>query len=289
MLVKNSSRNATTRVRYSVFLNTVRKLLLAGACLSFLAALFFAYGHIEERHVLHLFLSELQVDDRLSTDDLVQQTSKAIYERTNNTMPPSGLTLCERIEAFSPANITTAVSLKYGIYIVDGHPMDGPCGTMSRVLLNSLWSHGVKARKVHLVMPDGNGHTMVEYLDEGMWKLISPSDKSFVWRNAEGDVASIEEIQADESVFRQIHSVCPEYPYNFDHPIHFNWDRLPAFVEQRASASWGQGWCDEFETPWLIDQPRLLACLFWLFASLTCILFSVTLWYVRRRGRTRWA
>ena len=241
-----------------MILSLIHRLVFAGATAFFFATVFFAWLHWEERRALTTFLSELHTKSGLSKDEIVASISKAIYQATNNTLPAKRLTLYERWEADSPANVTTAVSLNHGIYSTDEHRYNGPCGTMSRVLLNALWYKGIKARKMHLCMPDGTGHTMVEYFDEGKWKVIAPSDNAFVWKNDNGSVASLKEIQNSKSVFRQIYAIQPDYPYDFQTPNHFNWDRLHAFVERKAHRWWGQEWCDEFETPWLMDQPRLL-------------------------------
>ena len=226
-------------------------------------AIFFLVSHLEERSLVRNLVNSIELDHPATIDEQVIATSQAVYENTNGRKDPEALSFYERQEAFSPANITTGVSLKHGIYIVEGHDKDGPCGTMSRNLLNALWYQGLDARKFHVEMPDGNGHTMVEYLDGDKWKVIAPSDNSFVWRTSDGEIASAKEIQNDNQLFQQIYSEVPDYGYKFNNPNRFNWDRLPAFVHQQALAWYGQEWCDEFQTPRIFDQPRLalaIAC-----------------------------
>ena len=249
-----------------MIIKAINRLSFAASILFFLAAMFLAWGQFEEHQLLSSFLDEVEIEDGLSTDDFVAAMSREVYEKTNDTCPLSELSPYDRMEVDSPANVTTAVSLKYGIYVTEGHSRDGPCGTMTRTLINALRYSGIPARKLHLQMPDGNGHTMAEYADGDKWKVIAPSDKSFVWRNASGEVASLEEIQQSDEVFSQIYSHQADYGYNFDHANHFNWDRLPAFVHDQALSRWGQEWVDDFDTPRLMDQPRLLLCLFCIIA-----------------------
>ena len=168
-----------------------------------MGGVFFAWGQFEEYQILSAFLNEVEIEDGLSTDEYVAAMSRCVYKKTNDTCPLGELSPYERIEAESPANITTAVSLKHKIYVTEGHAENGPCGTMSRTLLNALWRNNIQARKLHLKMPDKTGHTMIEYADGNKWKVIAPSDKSFVWKNTLGEIASVEEIQESDEVFSQ--------------------------------------------------------------------------------------
>ena len=271
-------------------LSSIFKVFQWTAIASFLGlAIFFLVRHLEERSLVRNLVSSIELDHPATIDEQVIATSQVVYEKTNGRKDPEDLSFYERHEAFSPANITTGVSLKHGIYIVEGHDKDGPCGTMSRNLLNALWYQGLDARKFHVEMPDGNGHTMVEYRDVDKWKVIAPSDNSFVWRTSEGDVASAKEIQNDDQLFQQIYSEVPDYGYRFDHPKRFNWDRLPAFAHEQALAWYGQEWCDEFQTPRIFDQPRLALAIACFVGALTLylgpkLISLVFLWLRSRFG-----
>ena len=269
-----SRRVANTRVGFFKSARLVKRLAIV-LCVGI--ALFFLICQVEERLLVRDLVSSIDLDDQATVDERVMKTSQAVYKKTNGRMEPDTLSTFERKEAFSPANITTAVSLKYGIYIVEGHPKDGPCGTMSRNLLNALWYQGVRARKLHLNMGDGTGHTMVEYFDEGKWKVIAPSDNSFVWRTSKGEVASAKEIQNDNEIFQQIYSEVPDYAYRFDRVNRFNWERLPSFLQARVSQQFGQKWCDEFEATWIMDQPRLAAAFVFFLVAFISLLAPIIL------------
>ena len=272
-------------LEFLVIIKAIHRLAFTASILFLLAGIFFAWKQVQEHRILSSFLNELEIEDGLSTDEFVVAMSDEIYDETNDTCPLNELSLYDRFEAESPANITTAVSLQYEIYVTDGHAKNGPCGTMSRTLLNALWRNDIRARKLHLQMPDGSGHTMVEYADGDKWKVIAPSDLSFVWKNAADEIASVKEIQQSDEVFSQIYAVRPDYAYSFKHANHFNWDRLPGFIHDQALSRWGQQWCDDFETPWLMDQPRLLLCMLSMIAfAFTFIIARLSKRVLRRRA-----
>src|SRR5436190_2979658 len=155
--------------------------------LALVAALMSAFlmAKVDERNRLLSFLIQdsLRDVDRHDVDASVIALSREIYERTNSGIRAADLPLFERWEATSFFNVGTSVALKYGAYGVEGQQQFGPCGTMTRVLLNACWAVGIPARKLQL-QPDPNGrsggHTMLEFLSHGRWQVISPSDSSFV-------------------------------------------------------------------------------------------------------------
>ncbi len=173
---------------------------------------------------MHSSLDSKKLSNR---DDTVLAISRTIYALTNNKYgtDPASMDWYDRFESTFFFNMSSTVALKYRSFGVHGHYVFGPCGTMSRLLLNTLWDLNIPARKLQLLNNSngkGGGHTLVEYFDEGKWKVVAVSDSSFVWRNAEGQIASVAEIQHDPAVFSQIYAYQANYPYLFDNPKHFN-------------------------------------------------------------------
>jgi hypothetical protein len=233
------------------------------AVLSAVSAVFF-YAKVRERDaLLDRFIAETtRATSPNDTDAVVIALSDAIFTRTNNGIEASRLPLYERLESTSFFNVTTAVSLKHGIYGVIGHSQYGPCGTMTRTLLAALWRLRIPARKLQLLgdptTSELDGHTMVEFHSNGRWQVISPSDSSFAWRTADGRIATLEEIQGDSTVFAQVFRPFPRYPYRFDHASHIRWEKLPHAA--RLFFRWvlgDKGYRNAY-TPSLYDQPRHL-------------------------------
>jgi len=197
---------------------------------------------------------------REDVDATVLAMSQAIYDRTKNSLRPEQLPWLERLEATSYFNVGTGLALKYGFYGVVGHDVFGPCGTMTRVLLNACWRIGIPARKLQLLpgARDPGGHTMVEFRSGDRWLVISPSDSSFVWRLPDGRIATREEIRGDSTVFAQVFDRYPRYPYRFDHPSNIRWEKLPGPVRTAFRTVLGEHGYAEAETPRLYDQPRRL-------------------------------
>jgi len=266
-----------------------RTIHAAALLLALLGALFsaFMWSKVDERNRLlaGLLQHALHGVSRADTDAVVVALSRDIYDRTNSGIRVEDLPLFERWEATSFFNVNTSVALKYGAYGVEGQEQYGPCGTMTRVLLNACWALGIPARKLQLE-PDAlgryGGHTMLEFHSRGRWQVISPSDSSFVWRTRDGRIATVAEIRADSAVFAQIFARYPVYPFRFSRPLHIRWEKLPGPVRNLIRMALGEERYYAAETPRLYDQPRSLV----LVVALACtLLFTVTGWLTRPRRR----
>ncbi len=231
-------------------------------CALFALASVLFYAKTRERgRLLDTFIDEaLAGVDRADTDAVVHALALAVYTRTNRGVPPAELPLYERLEATSFFNVTTGVSLKTGAYGVIGGRQFGPCGTMSRVLLNALWELGIPARKLQLLPAPGSDHivhTMVEYRVGDRWQVISPSDSAFTWRNARGQVATVEEIRSDPAIFHQVDHGGPGFPAaDFSNTANIRWEKLPPALRRVARAVLGERRYATMETPRLYEQPR---------------------------------
>jgi hypothetical protein len=221
----------------------------------------FMYGKVREREALVAgFVNESLVGvARADTDAVVHALALSVFHRTNRGLPLSRLPFYDRLEATSFFNVGTGSSLKEGYYgVVDGGAF-GPCGTMSRVLLNALWRLEIPARKLQLIALPGSGHithTMVEYRVGGRWQVISPSDSAFTWRNHSGEVATAEEIRTDPAIFGQIHSYRSAWPADFQNTWHVRWEKLPGPLRRCFRLVLGERGYREAQTPRLYDQPR---------------------------------
>jgi hypothetical protein len=261
-----------TRFAYSV--------LFALTLLAALASAFF-YAKVREREVVLDFFLQDATRGIASTDttDLVLAVSRQIYRRTNRDITPSKLSFYERLESTSFFNVTSTVSLLRGTYGVVGHTQLGPCGTMTRAMLGSLRKLHIPSRKLQLLEHEdgtGSSHTMLEFFQGGRWRVISPSDSSFVWRAPDGQIATLEEIQSDSLVFGQIFRIYPRYPYRFDNTAHIRWTKLPAPMRRILHWILGEQRYRNAPTPDLYDEPRRLLwytsmSLFALFGLLTLI------------------
>jgi hypothetical protein len=132
---------------------------------------------------------------------------------------------------------------------------------MTRVALEALHRLRVPARKLQLLADEARsveGHTMLEFRSGDRWLVLSPSDGAFTWRTHGGRIATLEEIQADPTIFAQIFARFPNYPYRFDHPSHIRWAKLPPLLRGAFRLVLGQKGYDEAFTPLLYDQPRRL-------------------------------
>jgi hypothetical protein len=239
-------------------------LLLALTLLAALASAFF-YAKVREREVVLDFFLQEATEGIAPTDTtaLVLAVSQQIYRRTNRGIVPSKLPLYERIESTSFFNVTSTVSLLRGTYGVIGHTQLGPCGTMTRAMLGSLRKLNIPSRKLQLLEhEDGTGgsHTMLEFSQGGRWRVISPSDSSFVWRTRDGQIATLEEIRSDSVVFGQIFERYPRYPYRFDNTAHIRWTKLPSPIRRIMHWALGDQRYRDMPTPSLYDEPRRL---FW--------------------------
>ena len=228
----------------------------------------------EEERVVQDFVDRATAGvPRQDVEATVLTLSRAIFARTNRGIPAAQLPFTERLLATSFFNVGTTIALKYGIYGVVGQETYGPCGTMSRILLNACWRIGIPARKLQLLpgLRSTVTHTLVEFRSGDRWLVISPSDSSFVWRLADGRIATREEIQADSLVFAQVYRSFPHYPVRFDHPSNIRWEKLPPPLRGAFRLALGERGYAEAETPRLYDRHRLL------FLYLSLILLGVSL------------
>ncbi|UCG52464.1 MAG: hypothetical protein JSW58_02625 [Candidatus Latescibacterota bacterium] len=266
-------------------MNTIRatlfSLFYAGLILSVICAVFFFTKIRErERFLDDLIDSSIGKGDTLPAEERALALSREIFDRTNNALQKNELDWYSRWESTTFFNVTSGVALRYGGFGVEGHSTYGACGTMSRILLNALWKLDVPARKLQLLDNDegqGGGHTMVEFLSDGRWLVISPSDGSFVWRKANGEIATADEIKNDERVFSKIFARHANYPYRFDNYGNIRWEKLPPRVVDAIRTVIGEKRFNNAKTPKLYDKPRTLffvasliaLCLFFMLGHLS--------------------
>ncbi len=184
----------------------LHRLSLAALLLAAAAAGFFATRVREQDRLLDAFIARsLAGVDRADSDAVVLALAREVHAHTDRGVRAADLTTYDRLESVSPFNMTTAVALRYGAFGVVGHPPFGPCGTMTRVLLNACWRLGIPARKLHLIPPPRDTvdiHTIMEWRTGGRWKVIAPSE-NFVWHARDGRIATLEEIRADPNGLRR--------------------------------------------------------------------------------------
>jgi hypothetical protein len=230
----------------------------AGLVVSLSGTVFFSFK-IRERERLLDRLIQTALPSGGGAEESALRLSDEIYRQTRNPLPLNDMDWYSRWESTSAFNVTSAVSLRYGGFGVEGHSTYGACGTMSRTLLNALWKLGVPARKLQLLANDdglGGGHTMVEFRSDGRWLVISPSDRSFVWRKPDGSIATANEIRGDHLMFAQIFEQDPRYPYMFDNTSNIRWEKLPGPVSGAFRIVLGEDRYAAAVTPKLYDKPR---------------------------------
>ena len=243
---------------------TVTRTVAAGSAvvgvLCGLAAILFAIGAWRERRVVARFVEAgLTVDHRRTTERSVSRLARLSFEHTDRIVTGSELSSVARWEATSWFNMSAAIALEHGAYAVREAHL-GRCGTTSRVLLNALWHVGIPARKLHisLDMEPFGGHTIVEYYDGGRWRVISPADGGFVWRRADGEVATAAEIGASQTILDQVQKVCPAFPYRFDVLHRVRWSKLAPRTAAAVRTVVGSDRFTSMSTPRLYDRPRAL-------------------------------
>lgn len=263
----------------------VRNAALVFAVLGAIATVFFLAKTLESRRLVREFVAEslagVPRDDR---DAVVHALALGVYQRTNRALRLAQLPFYDRFEAEWFFNVPAGSSLRHGYYGVEDSGPFGPCGTMSRVLLHALWHLDIPARKLQLLAEPGSGliqHTMVEYRSGDRWQVISPSDSAFAWRNRTGRVATVAEIRADSTIFRQVFAWRPWWPASFEHTANVRWEKLPVPLRRMFRAALGEGGYRNAETPRLYDQPRRLFCLL----SLGVTLVSALVAWWAGRGR----
>ena len=223
----------------------------------------FFFLKIQERNYYldDLIKTTLHGGKHKTREEVVRAISNEIYRYTNKALDANSLGLYERLESISIFNMTSAVSLKYGGFGIMGHTTLGPCGTMSRILLNALWRLNMPARKLQLLSNIKNkidSHTMVEFFDNGRWQVISPSNNSFIWKNKNGEIATVEEIKKDKDIFSQIFKQEPNFTYLFQGSKNIRWNKLPKSIVRIIRFTIGDKAFNKAETPKLYDIPRTL-------------------------------
>ncbi len=263
----------------------LHRLSLAALLLAAAAAGFFATRVREQDRLLDAFIARsLAGVDRADSDAVVLALAREVHAHTDRGVRAADLTTYDRLESVSPFNMTTAVALRYGAFGVVGHPPFGPCGTMTRVLLNACWRLGIPARKLHLIPPPRDTvdiHTIMEWRTGGRWKVIAPSE-NFVWHARDGRIATLEEIRADPTVFAEVYATIPGFAVGFDDPRRVRWEKFPAPLRRWIRGALGERRYREMETPRLYDDPRRLMMLT---AAGACALFALAALATRRRRR----
>lgn len=248
---------------------------VVGLTVSLISTLFFSIKIRErDRYLDKLIETTLSGDEAKNNEEIAVKLSKAIHQATRKPLSPKDLDRYSRWESTSPFNVTSAVSLRYGGFGVEGHSTYGACGTMSRTLLNALWKLNIPARKLQLLDNEegrGGGHTMIEFRSGDRWLVISPSDNSFVWRTNDGRIATAKEIHDDDELFAQIYQQDPGYPYLFDNYRNIRWDKLPRPVAGLFRVIMGETRYNSAVTPGLYDKPRTL---FVIVSLILCGLFA---------------
>jgi hypothetical protein len=253
-------------------------------CFLSLASTVFFLSKVAEENALLRDLIDRALAYRILPErlDTVLALSETIFATTNRVLPRDSLGWYDRWESTTFFNVTSAVSLKHGEFGIIDHSQVGPCGTMSRVLLNALWKLEIPARKLQLM--SGTKHTVVEYLDRGRWAVVSPSDSSYVWRKDNGAPATAGEIASDTTLFHRIYSVHPNFAYTFASLSHIRWEKVPLAIHQAMVLLLGAATCETMETPHLYDEPRTLFFLASLVLTALSGLTTLTLWRMRRSG-----
>ena len=248
------------------------------AILFILLSIFFYVKDNEEDSMVKSFIELSYANQNLtSRADSVIIISNAIYNKTKNWIKKDRLDWYSQWEATGFFNMSTAVSLEYGCYGVEGRLGDGPCGTMSKTLLNALWKVDIPARKLQL-FGKGGGHTMVEFYDMNEWKVISPSDSSFIWHRSDGSIATLNDIKSDTSIFNQVyHNWKNNWRYNFDKTTNIRWDKIPSFLASVIKFFIGEKSYNTAETPKLYEQPRKFLFIVFLFLSMIFTLITYML------------
>lgn len=153
------------------------------AILSFGLAVFFDIK-IQEKSSLFASLinTALSSKDLSTIEDTVMAISREIYNNTNGWVEKDALDCYSRWEALGFSKMSASVGLKYKCYGVKVNLDDGPCEKMIKIFPRSMWELGIPDRKLQLmeVILGKGEHTMTELFYNGKWRLISPSNSSFV-------------------------------------------------------------------------------------------------------------
>lgn len=258
---------------FSSFILTLISLMMAG---------FFFVKMNQTDALLDAMINDVLLEKPdLNDDEKALLISDKIYRETNNLVARDKLDWYSKWEATSFFNMSAGVGLEYNCYGIEKEPGDGPCGTMTKIFLLAMWELDIPARKLQLgeYTRGRGGHTMAEFYFDGKWRVISPSDSSFVWRNIDGSIATVEEIQSDTSIFNQIyHKWDKNWPYGFVEVANINWEKLPNFMESIIKFLIGEEAYNNAETPKLYEQPRKFLFIIFviLFLGFLCIAIYIS-------------
>jgi hypothetical protein len=258
----------------------IDRLLIVGCIVMLFLSIFFYYKVCEEYQLIDNFINE-SIDNKMVNNRQYVATSlsTAIYYQTKKIITDEELDWYDKLETtyLFPAswlNLSAGVILKYRGYTI-AERYAGPCGTMSRLLLNALWRLDIPARPLCLLNNDqgkGGGHVMVEFYDGGRWLVVSPADTAHIWRNTRGEIATAEEIKQDREIFKQIYKIRPDYDYLFDNYKHISFENLPPVISEMIKFTLGSELFDRLEIPKLYDQPKRA---FFYSSVALCLMFGV--------------
>lgn len=267
-------------------MNRLRKILLYASGAIFpiflvLAAFFFVKNQQTQVLVDALVNDALKFQKNLTDVEKAIKIARRIYYETDNFVEKENLDWYSKWEATGFFNMTSSVGLEYNCFGVEGEPGDGPCGTMTKIFLVTMWDQNIRARKLQLeAVNEHGGHTMAEFYYQGKWRVISPSDSSFVWRNKDGEIATVEEISEDTVIFNQIYNYKPDWPYSFQETTNINWEKLPSFSVSIIRFLIGEEAFENAETPRLYEQPRKL--LSYVFSMLSVLTLMIWIYLFRK-------
>jgi hypothetical protein len=180
-----------------------------------------------------------------------------VHRTCENRIDPRTASFTARLESTLPSKLSPVTILKEG-FTLDQSPGAGPCAAMSRTMVALAKQHGWEARKVMLSMGGpGGDHCMAAIWIDHDWRLFDPSI-DFCWTNRDGHIASIKQIQQDETIFAQVFKVDPDYAYRFDNLVYFRWAKLgpeAAPVKSALAFVTGEEWVANFEVPRAYRRP----------------------------------
>ena len=260
----------------------IYRLALLLLVFSLISSVFFSFKAVERNQLIDELINVAVKNKNLNDrEQIAISLSEEIFERTHNGLDKRDLDWYSGIESTSFFNVTSAESLKHGFYGIKGHSQYGACGTMSRTLLNALWRLNIPARKLQLLNNEfgkGGGHTMIEFYHNGAWRVLSPSDKTFVWRTENGEIATARQIQNNSTIFSQIYKVNPKFRYLFDNYKNIRWEKFPNWATSKIKFFIGESKFESMETPKLYDLPRSL----FLYCSIFSFIFFAFIVFILR-------
>jgi hypothetical protein len=132
----------------------------------------------------------------------------------------------------------------------------GACVHRSLVLCTALRAHGIPARKLLIGVTDTIvAHVVVEALLDGEWRVLDPLF-GYAFRRDDGKLASAGDLKAHPELLERVVRADPApfpipYPldaYNYQHVMHFNWNRLAVLKSIRR---WIGPAADDWEPPFV--------------------------------------